>query len=891
MIVSSGHVECWGMNGSGQLGNGTTTRSSTPVEVQGVTDARQVSVGPGDVCAVLSSGHVDCWGDNTNGALGTGEQRFSSELPVEVPGIADAVQIAVGDNHACVVLLTGSVDCWGRKVIEAIDSPSYTPVEVPGIHNATQAAVGGSHSCALLSSGHVECWEENFYGELGIGSIRGASIAPVEVHGVMSAIQIAAGEHHTCALVSSGHIVCWGANEAGQLGDGTTALSDVATEVLGVENATQLAAGGSDSCALTSSARVECWGGNYTGQLDDGGIRGSDTPVQAHDLNGVAQLAVAGPFSCALWSNGAAACWGANDAGQLGDGVNGGERDEPIGVVGITDVRQVAIGWPHACAVLSDGQLDCWGENRSGELGDGTTERKEAPIAVPGVSGVRQVSAGEADSCAVLATGRVDCWGRGAWEVGQLGNGTYGGSLTPVEVENITTAIQVATETYGSCALLSDGHVECWGSDFGGSLGNGTRHEPSTTPVEVQNIADAIQIAAGEEHFCALLPSGHIDCWGGNGSGQLGDGTAGVSEVPVEVQGIGDATEVVAGYEHTCALLSTGHVDCWGLNANGQLGNGTNIGPKLCPETWVACSEVPLEVAGLSGVTKIAAGGNDSCALLSGGRAACWGGNESEQIGDGTFGPNGCESICNRERPTEVKGLTGATSIAIGGSPSFGSVGTACAVVSGGQLECWGSNRGGVLGDDLGWSTVPVGVVGFSAGVSAPPESPAPSSGSAEGAAAPSEQAPLKSTSVTGAGAPSGTRAPVQASVESTRAIGAGTAQTSLLSSAVTETRRGQLSLAVSCSQSRVPCTGTVSIVLVEHLKHHKSTSTVLLARARYTLRPVSSAEITVTLSPLARALLAQHTILHANVTITTFGRAEPARRTGRLMIRAAHRY
>src|SRR5437764_66572 len=146
MIAAGGHVECWGANESGQLGNGTTVRSATPVEVQDVTGARDIGVGEGHSCAVLSTGHVECWGSNRDGALGNGGHGSYSEVPVEVSGIADAVQIAVGFNHTCVVLSSGRVDCWGAKVIEAIDSPSYTPVEVPGIHDATEAAVGRSHS-------------------------------------------------------------------------------------------------------------------------------------------------------------------------------------------------------------------------------------------------------------------------------------------------------------------------------------------------------------------------------------------------------------------------------------------------------------------------------------------------------------------------------------------------------------------------------------------------------------------------------------------------------------------------------------------------------------------------------------------------------------------------
>jgi alpha-tubulin suppressor-like RCC1 family protein len=874
-ILSSGHVECWGANESGQLGNDTTTRSDAPVEVDGVSDARDVSVGESDVCAVLSTGHIVCWGSNSDGALGIGERSFYSELPVEVKGITDATQVAVGDEHACAVLSSGKVDCWGSEVLESIDFPHYAPVEVPGIENATQAVVGTWHSCALLSSAHVECWEEDFSGELGDGRTHEASKVPVEVHGVTSASQIAAGERHTCALLAGGHVACWGENDEGQLGDGGKSISSIPSEVTGLSGATQLAAGGNDTCALTSRGRMDCWGDNYYGQFDDGTIHGSDTPVEAHDLTGVTQLAVDGTFSCAVIATGSPVCWGDDEFGELGDGVNGGERDAPIAVPGLAAVTQAAIGWPHACAVITGGHLDCWGEDVFGEIGDGTTDRKQAPVEVSALSGVTQVSAGEHHSCAVLATGRVDCWGGDSWEVGQLGNGTLGGSRTPVEVEKISTATQVATSRYGSCALLSGGHVDCWGGDFGGSLGNDTNAEPSDVPVEVHDLTDAVQIAAGEEHFCAALATGHVDCWGGNVNGQLGDGSEHLSEVPAEVQGLTDATEVVAGHEHTCALQSSGHVDCWGENANGQLGNGTTIGPKLCEQSWVACSEVPIEVPGLI-ASKLAAGGNDSCALLSSGRVDCWGGNESGQIGDGAFGPNGCENgFCDRDEPTEVHGLAGATDIAVGGNPDFDALGSACAVVSGGALECWGSNSDGVLGDDLAWSTTPVAVGGSPVAVT-----PGSSGSESEPAAGPQQEPSSPPNPGAGGGVAAGQQFGENGSSPSAQARDA---VLSFSASAV----RGRISLTVLCHATS-QCKGVASITIARPGKHHSMTK-LSLGTVRFAFDGATSKRLSLRLNAYAHALLAEGKTLHATVTVVTNG-SPPWRRSASLTIRPSKR-
>jgi alpha-tubulin suppressor-like RCC1 family protein len=424
LVLSSGQVDCWGDNESGQLGNGTTASSDIPIEAQGVTNAIEFSAGEADSCAALSSGHVDCWGSDNSGALGDGTEGSSSDRPVEVRGVTNAIQVAVGFQHSCAVLSSGHVDCWGAEVIEHIVSNRDTPVEVPGVDDATEVAAGGAHSCALLASGHVECWEENEHGQLGDGGVVRASEIPVEVQGVATATQISAGSEHSCALLASGHVSCWGHNESGQLGDGTTSESDTPVEVQGVTTATQVAAGGQDSCALMSNSHVDCWGENDYGQLGNGTIESSNTAVEVQGVTTATQVAAGGEHSCALLSGGHADCWGDNESEQLGDATNGGNWAMPVGVQGLADVTQVAVGYPHSCAVLSSGHVGCWGENSWGQLGDGTTERAEAPVEVHGVTNAMQVSAGEVDPCAVLSSGHVDCWGGDYFESGQLGDGT-----------------------------------------------------------------------------------------------------------------------------------------------------------------------------------------------------------------------------------------------------------------------------------------------------------------------------------------------------------------------------------------------------------------------------------------------------------------------------------
>ncbi len=262
------------------------------------------------------------------------------------------------------------------------------------------------------------------------------------------------------------------------------------------------------------------------------------------------------------------------------------------------------------------------------------------PVSVSGIGNATQIAAGENQTCALLTGGGVNCWG---WNnSGDLGDGTYSGpetcntypcSTTPVAVSGISNATQVAAGGAHTCALLKGGSIECWGNNTAGELGTGTTNS-SDVPVSVSGIGNATQVAAGSAHTCALLKGGNIECWGYNGKGQLGDGTTNSSDVPVSVSGISNATQIAAGAEHTCARLASGSIDCWGYNKSGQLGDGTVSGPDNCGSE--PCSTTPVAVSGISHATQIAAGTWDTCALLAGGSADCWGYNGYGQLGDAT---------------------------------------------------------------------------------------------------------------------------------------------------------------------------------------------------------------------------------------------------------------
>ncbi len=277
----------------------------------------------------------------------------------------------------------------------------------------------------------------------------------------------------------------------------------------------------------------------------------------------------------------------------------------------------------HACARLANGTVQCWGDNNTANWAM-ARDHSTLPVTVSGISTATSVAVGGYDSfvsCAVLAGGEVQCWGANV--SGQLGNGTQVQSSTPVTVSGIDSAKAVGVGDYYGCALLASGAVRCWGANNLGQLGNGTTTN-SSTPVAVTGIGTAIGLAVGPEHACALLGSGQVRCWGLNNQGQLGNGTTTGASTPVAVTGINTAiavaTPTITYAQHTCALLSGGTIKCWGRNRNGELGDGTTTN-----------SSTPVSVTGIDTATAVSAGSlsyaSYTCALLTGGAMECWGGN------------------------------------------------------------------------------------------------------------------------------------------------------------------------------------------------------------------------------------------------------------------------
>jgi alpha-tubulin suppressor-like RCC1 family protein len=373
------------------------------------------------------------------------------------------------------------------------------------------------------------------------GTLAGATSAAFDIR--VTFASMSPGSGYTCGLTTAGVIFCWGYNAHGELGDSTATgpercpqydpCSQTPVPVLGGLTFVATSAGLYHNCAVTTAGAAYCWGSNNAGQLGDGSTVDRTSPVAV--VGGLTFAEVdpgVGGHSCGVTAEGAAYCWGSNAYGELGDGTTV-ERTSPVAVVGGLTFAGVSAGMFHSCGVTTGGAAYCWGYDGNGELGDGTGTESTSPVAVTGAHTFASVSAGVAYSCGVTTEGAAYCWGAN-------GDGRLGDSSTvdhwasPVPVAGGHRFATVSARFDHACGLSTAGAVYCWGYNGDGELGDGTT-TTRASPVAVAGGLTFATVGAGANHSCGVTTGGVAYCWGLNTEGELGDGTTGSSPVPARV--------------------------------------------------------------------------------------------------------------------------------------------------------------------------------------------------------------------------------------------------------------------------------------------------------------------------------------------------------------------
>jgi len=635
-------------------------------------------------------------------------------------GSVTVLDITTGEDHSCALLDNGTVKCWGQNnrgqlgigsttnqgVASSQMGSSLSTVNVGTGRLTLQLASGLNHTCGLLDDGSVKCWGGNTYGQLGIGSTidiggtsteMGDALSAVSFSGTLNAVQLVAGQYHTCAKLDNSQVICWGRNDKGQLGQGnknqigdsnssavsSASVVDVSSDT--TDAVIEITAGANHTCVRTFEGEIKCWGKNSFGQLgvgtvanisDDGSLSQMGGNLAAVALGtGRKAISVSSGFdhTCALMDNSQVKCWGSNEFGQLGqdDTTNVGDsnvadvsNDSAI-ALGST-VIQVSAGGNHTCALLDDGSLKCWGKNQVGQLG-----LENNPEDNPDARNVGD------------QTGEI-------------------AALSAVSLGTGVTATKVTTGANHTCVRLNNGRTKCWGDNAKGQLGLGNTTDIGAFSNQMgDNLSSidlgtgefvAVQIVTGLKHSCVILGFNSVKCWGLNDQGQLGLGhTNSIGDDSDEmgnnlsaVSLNGTAVELAAGTKHTCARLDDGSVKCWGANDQGQLGLGDTLARG--DDANEMGSNLSVVSLGAKKAIQITAGEKHTCVLLNDATARCWGDNSKGQLG--------IDTIDDQTSPvTDVILSDGIVQLEAGTNFT-------CARLDTGQVRCWGDNSNGQLGQN-----------------------------------------------------------------------------------------------------------------------------------------------------------------------------------------------
>ncbi len=663
VLDSQGQVWAWGLNGSGQCGDGTTDERIEPAVIAGLPSITRMVKGSGFVLALDSSGQVWVWGSNGSGQLGLDSTNicggFNCLTPQQLSGLPVIVDLAAGFSHSLLLDASGQIWASGengdgqlglggsndRDVFEQVLGIEGTGL----LEGVVAVSAGARRSMAILGDGRVALWGSSASTPRWVTTADGA-----DLDGVVAV----ANYDHMLALRHDGGLWAWGINTYGQIGDGSTSTRSRPVRVEGLPAIDAIATGRNCSFAV-SGDQAWAWGHADAGRLGTGqGRLISTRPTRVQGIGGgnessTGALVVAGKDSLLVLDD-AGGLWAAGVSTTVG---RSEELDYhvlvPVEVPASLTFSHVVIDEDHALALDSNGEVWAWGHNTYGALGDGSFEERLRPVKVPGLSAISAIAVGRNHSLALGAGGVVYSWGDDF--NGSLGRdttetcGSRSCSSTPTLVPGLSGVKRIAAHEDSSMALASDDTVWTWGANAYGLLGTGDISSSSAvTPVQVRNFDDSAALASvrliemGGAHAFAVDGSGKLWGWGRCDDGRLvgACGSLSFTALPVEIDttDFADSVAEIATTEHTLTRLADGSVLVWGANSVGELGRGDTTG-----------SAIPLSLLDSSGLAPMAnaisvaagrmasamASRAFSAAVTSDGAIWAWGNNDSGQLGNG----------------------------------------------------------------------------------------------------------------------------------------------------------------------------------------------------------------------------------------------------------------
>ena len=799
------HLMCWGRGDNGRLGSGNTGHKTAPYLSTSYYSQHpwtQLALGDRHSCGLDQHGHLYCWGASNlyQNGYDTSDRYDPYQHSWQASEIYgdSMVSLSAGGDSTCAIREDFTLWCWGMNNAGQLGHGTYSQgtlpdrVELPSGSTPLSVSVGGEHACALDNLGAVYCWGANNHGQLGLGNNTQTNL-PIQVTLPAStqAVAISSGDAHTCAILDDASISCWGYNNNGQVGDGTTDSRQSPTSVIlsGQNDPVMINAGFSSTCALFDDGGIQCWGGNNHGQLGIGSNIDSASPQIVSSMNAFEafDLSVGKEFACAAFHDGSVRCWGHNNYGQLGVGstvskndptlvsgyalgsdeftffsgmdhalpfhaagwgfeaevvsvlpphfewdntsmtLNIGEHAQPgnitvdvafsipsgtisvqagielleiidpwsdrinahtlgFGIIDDVDSNipvEIESGDQATCVMYRGTKTQCIGNSQYGVLGSGSTSSLSSMANINAFSEpLRSISMNDNHACGIDVEFQLWCWGLNSY--GQLGMGdttqrtTPGGLSTDASGQPLGFAFVVETGFGGHTCGIIDRTTHCWGENDQGQLGDdSTTNRNRPVPVVSTDGTEFTDLALGYKHACGVAVNGSVYCWGYNNDGQLGDNSTTSSNVPVHVDVPSSAPVVAidAGYRHTCALTGMNQVYCWGYNSQGSLGDGTTLN---------AHSPSQVQFPSLNGqhIVQLSSGEHFNCALLDNGTALCWGSNDYNQVeGDLSDHLSGVVTTPTFLNITESGYLS---SLDLGKHH-------ACAVLVNSDVKCWGA--------------------------------------------------------------------------------------------------------------------------------------------------------------------------------------------------------